>query len=99
MNTFSVFRIIAFLEGISFILLVGIAMPLKHVYGFEEATQELGMAHGVLFMAYVYLLFPIRKEFAWSIKDVFKAFMASLLPFGTIIAEYKWFRHMQNSNY
>ena len=96
-STLARFRFIAFLEGISFILLVGIAVPMKHIYGIENATQVLGMIHGLLFMLYVYLLIPSRKEFQWSWKQTFMAFLASILPFGTIIADYRWFRKIEVS--
>lgn len=91
-SIFNVFRLIALLEGISFILLVGIAMPLKHIYGYKDATMDVGMAHGVLFIGYCVLLIPVKEKMNWSLKQVFMAFLASLLPFGTFVAEYRWFR-------
>ena len=60
------FRIIGILEGISFILLMGVGMPLKYYGGYEHATQDLGMAHGLLFIAYVISVFPARKDLKWS---------------------------------
>ncbi len=67
-------------------------MTLKYVYGFEHATQDLGMAHGVLFIAYIMLVIPVRQELKWSWATTFWVLLASLLPFGTFVAEVKIFR-------
>jgi integral membrane protein len=85
------FRIIGILEGISFILLMGVGMPLKYYGGYPHATQDIGMAHGVLFIAYVISVFPVRKELKWSNQTTFLVLLASVIPFGTFIAEYKLF--------
>ena len=85
-------RIIGFLEGLSFILLVGVAMPLKYYGGYEHATQEVGMVHGVLFVMYVLLAIPAIIDRQWSIKVSFLVLAASFLPLGTFVAEYKLFR-------
>ena len=85
------FRIIGILEGISFILLMGVGMPLKYYGGYEHATQDLGMAHGLLFIAYVISVFPARKELKWSNSTTLLVLLASVIPFGTFIAEYKLF--------
>ena len=82
-------RIIGFLEGVSFILLIGIGMPLKYFGGYPYATQDLGMTHGVLFILYVISVFPVKMELKWSTSTTL--LVASLLPFGTFVAEYKIF--------
>ena len=86
------FRIIGTLEGISFLLLLGVGMPLKYYGGYPHATQDIGMAHGVLFIAYVISVFPVRKELKWSNRTTILVLFASVIPFGTFIAEYKLFR-------
>lgn len=90
-------RLIGFLEGISFLLLMGIAMPLKYIWEIPEATIAIGYAHGVLFIAYCLLVIPAKLEFSWSLKTTFLVLIASLLPFGTFIADYKLFRKTNNS--
>lgn len=85
-------RIIGFLEGISFILLVGVAMPLKYLGGYQHATWDIGMVHGVLFILYNILVIPVKLELKWSYLTTFWVMLASLLPFGTFVAEYKLFR-------
>ena len=86
------FRIIGFLEGVSFLLLMGVGMPLKYYGGYEHATRDIGMAHGLLFIAYVISVFPVRKELKWSNSTTLLVLLASVIPFGTFIAEYKLFR-------
>jgi len=85
-------RLIAFLEGLSFILLIGIAVPLKYYFGYQHATQGIGMVHGILFITYVLLLNPVREKHAWSWTQFLMAFVASVVPFGTFVAEYRLFR-------
>jgi integral membrane protein len=85
-------RIIAFLEGISFLLLLGIAMPLKYMAGIPEGVQIIGMAHGVLFVLYVLLLIQVTIEKNWSWTKAALGFLASLVPFGTFYADAKWFK-------
>lgn len=97
MKNLKFFRLIAILEGISFILLLGIAVPLKYLYGYTEATKEVGMAHGILFILYCVMIIPVREKFSWSLKQSLMAFAASLLPFGTFIADYIWFRNIRVS--
>ncbi|CAG4993821.1 hypothetical protein DYBT9275_01241 [Dyadobacter sp. CECT 9275] len=85
-------RIIAFLEGMSYLILLGIAMPLKYLAGMPQPVRMIGMAHGVLFILYVLLLIQVAIERQWSIKKSLLAFVASLIPFGTFYADVKWFR-------
>ncbi|MET7254137.1 DUF3817 domain-containing protein [Dyadobacter jiangsuensis] len=86
-------RIIAFLEGISFILLVGVAMPLKYFAGIPQAVRIVGMAHGVLFILFVLLLIQVATEKSWSFKKSALSFLSSLVPFGTFYADSRWFRN------
>ena len=54
-------RVIGILEGVSYLVLLGIAMPLKYIYAIPEAVKFTGWAHGVLFMAYIPAVFIARK--------------------------------------
>lgn len=83
------FKWIAILEGLSFLILLGIAMPLKYVYGMPETTRVVGMAHGILFMLYVAMVFFIRKQLEWNNKVTFLALFASVLPFGPFVVDRK----------
>jgi len=85
-------RWIGFLEGLSYILLLGICMPLKYIYQIPEPTKVVGMAHGVLFVAYCLLVLIVAQKHQWKHVETFWALVASLLPFGTFVAEWKLFR-------
>jgi integral membrane protein len=83
------FAIIAFWEGISYILLLGIAMPLKYYFEYPMAVKVVGWAHGVLFMAYVIMLILCWTKYKWRFTRVALYFIASLLPFLPFTVERK----------
>jgi integral membrane protein len=82
-NTRNQFRSIAMLEGISFLILLFIAMPLKYLANAPGAVRIVGSIHGILFVAFVVLLYLIREKENWAIGKTLGAFLASLVPFGT----------------
>ncbi len=77
------FQITAFLEGVSFLLILVVTMPLKYLYDMPEPNQVIGMAHGILFVLYVFQSIALTIENKWSFKTLFILFVASILPFGT----------------
>lgn len=83
------FQKIALFEGISFILLVFIAMPLKYWADFPLAVKYLGWLHGVLFIAYVFALIQCWTEYSWKFGRMVLFFVASLLPFAPFVVEKK----------
>jgi len=85
-------RIIGFAEGVSFLVLLAIAMPLKYFFGLPETVRVVGMAHGLLFVLYVLLVVQVKIEYDWSFKKMLLALLASLVPFGTFWADAKLFR-------
>jgi len=86
----SVFRIVALLEGISYILLLFIATPIKYLYEDPQYVKLLGMPHGVLFMAYVVIAVLISSYMKWSTKTLGVVLLASIIPFGTFYIEKKY---------
>ena len=56
------FRIISTLEAISFLVLLGIAMPLKYIWDMPEMVSVVGMAHGVLFIAYLVMAYFMKEK-------------------------------------
>lgn len=80
------FRLVAFLEGLSYLLL-GLTMVLKYKYAMPEPNRIVGMAHGVLFIAYILLLIQVALDYKWKFGKIAKAFAASLVPFGTFYAD------------
>lgn len=90
-------RVVGVLEGISYLMLFGISMPLKYMMDMPEPNKVIGMAHGVLFVAYVGLVFYVRSEYGWKMKRTFLALLASIVPFGTFWADKKLFREEQQA--
>ncbi len=83
------FRLIAFIEGISFLVLLFIAMPIKYIMGEPIVVKYVGMAHGGLFLLFLFLLFVTARELKWNFGFITMAFIASLIPFGTFYLEKK----------
>jgi integral membrane protein len=79
------FRLVAFLEGLSFVLLLFIAMPLKYWAGLPIAVRIVGGAHGLLFLLFVWALFAVALERSWPPRRWALAFFSSLVPFGTFV--------------
>lgn len=62
------------------------------MYDMPEANKWVGMIHGLLFIAYVIMVFLVGREQKWTASEKFLAYLASLVPFGTFIADAKIFR-------
>lgn len=79
------FRMVGIAEGISFLILLLIAMPLKYMFNIPEAVKIFGWMHGALFIGFNYLAFEVmgalRKNIGWFAK----AFAAAIIPCGTFI--------------
>jgi integral membrane protein len=79
--------IIGWCEGVSFLLLLGIAMPLKYLAGWPDAVQVVGMAHGILFILYVLATIHAALEHDWSWKRTGLVLLASVLPAGPFVVD------------
>ena len=88
----NIFRIISFLEGISYLLLLFVAVPIKYFQGDESYVKLLGMPHGILFMLYIVLAMMLKKEMNWNNKTLGIVLLASILPFGTFYIDKKYLR-------
>ncbi len=80
------------LEGLSLIMLLFVAMPIKYVLGNPEWVKHLGRAHGGLFIAYVLLAAMIAEKQNWDSKKLRMSWLFSCLPFGTFIFEKKYLK-------
>jgi integral membrane protein len=87
-------RFIAFLEGLSLLLLLFVAMPFKYLLNEPSLVRMVGSAHGGLFILFVILALQIGLEYKWSIKTNILVFLSSFVPFGTFYADHKLFRHL-----
>ena len=86
-----VFRIVAFLEGVSFILLMTIGLYFKYQLNDDSYVKLLGMPHGLLFVIYIIIAYLLREEENWKTKDLIIVLFASVIPFGTFYIDRKYF--------
>lgn len=83
-------RLIAFLEGVSFLALLFIAMPIKYVLGNDAWVKIVGQAHGLLFVLLIVITFFVGYEKQWKLNGItLKVLVSSLIPFGTFYVDYK----------
>jgi integral membrane protein len=82
-------RIISLLEGISYVLLLGVAMPMKYWAGDPTLVRILGRIHGGLFVLFAIALLRVATEDGWPWRKSLTAFMASLTPLGAFWLEHK----------
>ncbi|WP_435979590.1 DUF3817 domain-containing protein [Psychrobacter sp. DM4] len=87
-STLKKLTIMGYLEGTSFLLLLGIAMPLKYRLGIPEAVKYIGMAHGVLFIAYILMLLLATSKIKMPLWAMPAGVLGSFLPFGPFIFDY-----------
>jgi integral membrane protein len=85
-------RLVGITEGISFLILLLIAMPLKYYFGWPIAVKVVGWMHGVLFVAYIGAVFLAIKTMKWNWFSVGIALAASLIPIGTFVLDKSWKR-------
>jgi integral membrane protein len=86
----ALFRIIAFLEGITYVLLMSVGLYFKYKLGDPSYVKLLGMPHGLLFISYLILAFLIKDDEQWKNKDFGIILLASILPFGTFYIDLKY---------
>jgi integral membrane protein len=86
-SSIELLRQIGIIEGISYLVLLFIAMPLKYFADLPIFVQIVGMAHGILFVLFCLILLVVWFRHRWSFISVFGAFMASLIPFGTFVLD------------
>lgn len=80
-------RLVGMLEGVSFLLLMGVAMPLKYFAGMPEAVKYTGWVHGLLFIGYCLAILNALVAGRIAFKDSVIAFLASLVPFGPFVVD------------
>ncbi|APG59611.1 DUF3817 domain-containing protein [Christiangramia salexigens] len=86
----TLFKWISILEGLSFLLLLFIAMPLKYLFEMPTMVQQVGMAHGVLFIAYIIGCILLIRPMDWTYKQVGIIMGCSLIPFGPFYVDKKY---------
>ena len=80
-------RVLGWIEGVSFLLLLGVAMPLKYAAGKPTAVKVLGWAHGALFVLLLVVLAAVMLRRRWPLRRGALVVAAALLPFGPFLAD------------
>ena len=89
-------RLVGLLEGISFLLLLFVAMPMKYMWGNPILVKYVGMGHGALFVAFLAVLFIVCEKQKWSLKIFLMGLVASILPFAPFLFDRK-LKQLQSS--
>lgn len=85
-------RLLGLIEGVSFLVILFVTMPLKYGFGNPEPNKIFGMIHGLLFVLYLLWVIQVKIEQDWTLKKMFLALIASIIPFGTFWADKHLFR-------
>lgn len=83
----NLYRRTAIIEGISYLILLFIAMPIKYIFKNSEPVKYFGWIHGVLFLAYMVILITTSLKYRWSIKRIGIYLIGSVLPFAPFILD------------
>ncbi|WP_430905881.1 DUF3817 domain-containing protein [Maribacter sp. 2-571] len=83
-------RAVAILEGISYLALFAVTMPLKYMADLPVPNKYTGYAHGVLFIAYMVLVLVVGIYKKWGFKQLAILLLAAFLPFATFYADKKY---------
>lgn len=81
------FRVVSLLEGLSYVALMGVAMPLKYAAGVPHVSRAVGMVHGLLFVVFLVALARVVWEEDWNAKAIIIAIVAAILPLGAFWLE------------
>lgn len=73
-------RWMSLVDAVSYVLLVGVAMPLKYAAGMPKAVTVVGMIHGLVWMLLMWLLMRTRFETSWPSRRLWILGVAALLP-------------------
>ena len=90
MNLISIFRLVAFFEGLSYVLLLLVAVPIKYSSGEAIFVKILGMPHGILFVLYIAVALVLRIDNQWIKNNFLAVLIASVIPFGTFGVDFKF---------
>ena len=86
----NIYRLTAFLEGVSYILLLFVAVPIKYLLNEAFYVKILGMPHGILFILYILFSIIAKIKYNWNFRKFLVVSIASLVPFGTFYIDKKY---------
>ncbi|MGV3611302.1 MAG: DUF3817 domain-containing protein [Fluviicola sp.] len=91
-------RLIGFLEGISLLVLLFVAMPLKYIYGIPEWSKAMGTVHGALFLLFIFNTLSVGVEYRWKFRETtWKVLLACIIPLGTFYIDQKILSKMRTN--
>jgi len=82
-------RLIGMIEGLSLIILMFIAMPLKYIWGDPSMVKIVGQVHGLLWVGFCFVLYDTKSSEGWTFKQALIPFIASIIPFGPFVVDRK----------
>ncbi|QSB28918.1 DUF3817 domain-containing protein [Flavobacterium sp. CLA17] len=89
-------RILGFLEGLSLLILIFIAVPLKYIFDNPSLTKMMGPIHGALFLLFIFNALSVGVEQNWKFKTTTsKVLLACIIPFGTFYIDHKILRKIE----
>lgn len=92
-------RIIGFLEGISLLVLVFVAVPMKHYFGNPSLSKALGPIHGAIFLLFLFNTIGVGVEQNWKFRTTtWKVILACFIPFGTFYIDNKILSKIKDKN-
>lgn len=83
------FRVISVVEGLSLLALLCIAMPAKYYFDNPDLVPIVGMAHGVLWLAYVFVNLVVAQQQKWSVWYWLFSLLLSVVPLGFVVLEHQ----------
>lgn len=91
-------RLIGFLEGISLLILLFVAMPLKYIYRIPEWSKAMGTVHGALFLLFIFNTLSVGVEYRWKFRETtWKVLLACIIPLGTFYIDQKILSKMRTN--
>ncbi len=90
-------RVLAFLEGVSLLVLVFVAVPMKHFFDNPAAVKAIGPVHGALFLLFIFNALRVGVEERWKFRETtWKVLLACFVPFGTFYIDYSILRNLDS---
>ena len=89
-------RILGFLEGLSLLILIFVAVPMKYYYGNPNLSATLGPIHGAIFVLFIFMALLVGIKHNWKIKLYILIFLACFIPFGTFYIDNKFFAKLKS---
>ncbi len=88
---------LAILEGMSYLLIIFVTMPLKYYFGMLIPNKIIGLLHGILFIAYIYFAFIVAREKKWQMSQLLIVLAASVIPFATFWVDFKFLKEKKQN--